>query len=97
MKCANCGRERPEGSGSVIKLTEDDQAMIQRVTGEPSPTEFFYCTPCYRIVTDPELGARMISGQLEMRLRMKGHPKAQQIAEGLYKLLKEQSKNKKVS
>lgn len=97
MKCSNCGRERSESAGSVLKLSEDEQAHIAKLTGAPSPIELFYCKPCYRIVTDREMGARLISGQIEVRLRLAGHPRAQQIAESFYRLLIEKSTSKQVS
>lgn len=96
-KCINCGRERLESSGRVLTLTDEERAVITKVAGEPPPTEFFYCTPCYRVVTDREMGARLISGQLEIRLRVAGHPRAKEAAEAFYKLLISKSESKQVS
>lgn len=97
MKCINCARERAPTAGKVIELTEEDRRLIRMTTGEESPTEYFYCNACYRIVTDREMGARMISGQLEIRLRAAGNPNAQQIAETFYKFLIEKSTKQQVS
>jgi len=97
MKCINCGRDRPQESGTVFKLTDQERAIIEKVAGEPPPIELFYCAPCYRVVTDREMGARLISGQLEIRLRLAGHPKAKQAAEAFYKLLISKSVAKQVS
>jgi hypothetical protein len=97
MKCVNCGRDRPESSGTMLKLTEEDQRLIGSASGETPPAELFYCKPCYGVLTDREMGARLISGQLEVRLRLANHPRARQVAEALYKYLIERSKNKQVS
>jgi hypothetical protein len=96
MKCVNCSRERDPSTGKIITLTEDERRVIAEALGE-APTTYFYCIPCYRILTDREMGARMISGQLEIRLRAGGNPRAQQIAETLYKFLIEKSAAKQVS
>ncbi len=97
MKCVNCGRERPPDSGTVLKLTESERDLITMSTGETPPLEYFYCQPCYRVITDREMGARLIAGQIEIRLRMMGHPKAQEVAERMYKFLIEKSSQKQVS
>ena len=96
MKCVNCGRERPETDCTTMTLTEDERAAILQMTGE-APTVVIFCKPCYRVVTDREMGARLISGQVEVRLWMAGNPKATQIAESFYKLLIDKSKTKQVS
>jgi hypothetical protein len=96
MKCVNCSRERAPNAGKVIELTEEERNLITMTVGE-APSSYFYCTPCYRILTDREMGARMIAGQLEIRLRASGNPRAQQIAETLYKFLIEKSATKQVS
>jgi hypothetical protein len=97
MKCEICGRDRQETEGTVIKLTDEEREFILLSTGSPAPLQYFYCAPCYRIVTDREQGARLISGQMEMQLRSAGHPHAHQIAERIYNFLIEKSKAKRVS
>ncbi len=97
MKCVNCSRERPESTGTVIQLTDEERGLIRKMSGDEPPTSYFYCKTCYRIITDREMGARMISGQLEIRLRAAGNPTAQEIAEKLYKLLIDKSTHKQVS
>jgi hypothetical protein len=96
MKCVNCGRDRPEADCSTLVLTEDERNVIRSLTGD-APVQLVFCKPCYRVITDREMGARLISGQLEARLRIAGNPKAQQIAETLYKFLIDKSKSKQVS
>ena len=81
----------------MVKVSEEDRAIISSAMGEPAPSEYFYCKPCYRVITDREMGARLIAGQVEIRLRMGGHPKAQQIGEAVYKFLIEKSAKKQVS
>jgi hypothetical protein len=97
MKCEVCGRQQPDDQGVSITLTEDERKAIAGASGMPAPEVYFYCKPCYGVVTDREQGARLISGQLEMRLRMAGNPFAEKIATRLYKFLIEKSAHKQVS
>jgi hypothetical protein len=97
MKCEVCGRDRAEDQGVRLALTAEDRRLISNSTGQPAPAEYFYCKPCYGVLTDREQGARLISGQIESRLRLAGHPKAQQIAEKVYTFLIEKSSSKQVS
>jgi hypothetical protein len=97
LKCINCGRERAQEEGRVVKLDDEAREMIKTLTKETAPEDFFYCAPCYRVITDREMGARLISGWFEMQLRVAGHPRAAQAAEAVYKFLIEKSARKQVS
>lgn len=97
MKCEICGRDRQLSEGTTILLSEEDRAFVAHATGVPAPTSYFYCNPCYKVVTDREQGARLISNQLEMQLRASGNPHAAKIAGRVYKFLIEKSKTKRVS
>jgi len=97
VKCVNCGRDREQHEGTVIELTEQDRKYIERAFKEGAPSEVFYCQPCYRVLTDREMGARLIAGQLEVRLRLAGHPRAQKVGEAMYKFLLSKAAPKQVS
>jgi uncharacterized protein YlaI len=97
MKCEICGRDRASDDGVVITLSAEEREFIAKSLKGSNPSSYFYCDPCYRVVTDREQGARLISGQLELQLRQSGHPKAREVADRFYKFLIEKSKDKQVS
>jgi len=97
VKCVNCGRDREQHEGTLIELTEQDRKYIEQAFKEGAPSEVFYCQSCYRVLTDREMGARLIAGQLEVRLRLAGHPRAQKVGEAMYKFLLSKAAPKQVS
>lgn len=97
MRCINCGRERGADEGHTLVLSEEDRAIISRATQEQAPPSYFYCKPCYRVVTDREMGARLIASQVEIRLRLAGHPRPSHVGEAVYRFLIEKSAPKQVS
>jgi hypothetical protein len=99
MKCALCGRDKPENQGVVVTLDDADKEALRLANPQDTTEEVFYCKPCHGVLTDPEKGARVLSGLVETQLRLKGAAPlvAEQAGERMYKTLIEKAKAKKDS
>jgi hypothetical protein len=65
-ECCTCHR-RVENCEVLILTPEEKKAI-----GKAAPEKLFYCKPCYRILTNRELGAQFLRGLAETGLRRAG-------------------------
>lgn len=82
MKCSVCKRDWPEGTCKVIKLTEEEQ-QFARQAGE-TDTEYAYCPPCWRVLSDKQMGAQFLKGHFQVQLRSQGVLDAEERAQKFY-------------
>ena len=90
--CAVCGRERD--IAETVHVSEAMRAAYPSIT---LPNEYHYCSPCWRLLSDQERGARLLSGMLQSHLSSKGHLDAQAPAKKFYEFLIRKSKGGLVS
>lgn len=68
MKNECCVCHRKAENCEVLILTPEEKKAI----GKEAPEQLFYCKPCYRILTNRELGAQFLRGLAETGLRRAG-------------------------
>ena len=82
-KCCICSQTR---ECVVLTLTDEERAAASKVGTNLGET-LAYCKACYKIATDPFVGAQLIKGLLEMRLRASGNPRAEEAGKKLHEFL----------
>lgn len=85
MKCDVCGQDRP---GKRVDLTAEEQALYLK-QGAEAKEAYFYCHPCWRILSNPERGPLLMRGLFERQLRAAGVPNPGEMADKYYRKLKE--------
>ncbi len=90
IKCM-CGYGKERGNCTVIRLTAAEKKKLP----VGSEDEFFYCSPCLKVIQDPEQGPRYMRGVFEQQLRDSGVPgtRATKLADEYYEELKEMQQN----
>lgn len=86
VHCCVCGAERERAACDIVTPTEAEKADIRKAGQEPE-AEYIYCKPCSKLLKDKEKGAALIRGLIATRLRMKGDPRAEYIAQRVYDFL----------
>lgn len=94
--CCVCNRNRPRPDCEVVVLTEQEKEAVQKM-GQTPEEEYVYCRPCFRILSNPETGAQLIKGVLQVQLRQSGVANAEQLANRYYDFLIAKAKKKKAS
>lgn len=79
VECAVCNRSKKRSECEVIRLTEAEKKSV-RSTGATPLDEYFYCRPCWRIVTDRFKGADLQKGIVQVSLQQIGVTNAEAIA-----------------
>ena len=97
MKCELCGRNRPENNGVVVTLTDADREIFLQLKTPVVADTVFYCKPCHSVLSDPEDGAKVLSGLMETKLRVAGMAPAQaeMLGNNMRRLLMEKASAKK--
>lgn len=90
-KCCVCSRPREDAEMKQIVLTASEREYVKAKTGEDA-TDYWYCIPCFRVLSDREQGAQLIKGSLQVSLTARGHPRAGEISQKVYEDLLEKSK-----
>jgi hypothetical protein len=93
MKCGICRRDRNQEDMKHIVLTTEERAFVKRAQGVDA-TEYWYCKPCFSVLSDREQGAQLIKGTLQVNLAAAGNPNAQKIAQKMYDRLIDRSAKK---
>lgn len=79
VKCALCGTGRSREACHIITLTPEERTAI-RESGAKPETEYVYCKPCWRRLSDPVTGPAIMKGLVQTRLRQLGVSDAERIA-----------------
>lgn len=79
VTCIICGRKRPRGQCHVIELTAKESAAI-RDMGQQPLTEYPYCQPCWKNITDPRTGPAFMGSYFEILLSRGGVGNSEKIA-----------------
>jgi hypothetical protein len=97
MKCKLCERDKPESQGVFVPLTEEQRAILKAMDAQDTTEAVFYCKPCHNVLSNPEQGAKVLSGLAETKLRLRGMAPAhaERLGDQMYKLLIEKTKAKK--
>ena len=90
--CAVCGRDRD--CPTTIHVTAEMRAAYPSIT---LPQAYHYCRPCWRLLSDREKGARLLSGLMQTQLSGQGNLDAQKMSAKFYEFLIEKSKSGLVS
>jgi len=80
IKCTICGRTRERSDAEIITLKPEELAEFERL-GQKVPTEFAYCKPCRRLMSDPNAAPQFMKGLAQVRLQQLGAVNAEQVAE----------------
>lgn len=89
MRCDICGRDRE--CAETIRLTAEVKAALTEA-GVTPPEEYHYCGPCWRVVSNREQGAQLLSGFFQTTLTGLGHTNARKAGEKMHTFLIEKSK-----
>ena len=97
MKCKLCERDKDRSQGILVPLTEEEREVFRGIDAQDTTEAVFYCKPCHNVLSNPEQGAKVLSGLLETKLRVSGMPpsRAERLGDQMYKLLIEKAKAKK--
>lgn len=77
--CNICGRSRPRGQLEIIQLTVKEKEYYRRI-GQEVLSEYAFCRPCWRVMSDPAKGPALIKSLFEISLSRSGVQNAEQIA-----------------
>jgi len=99
MKCELCGRDKLKTQGVSVTLTESDREVLLKLATPVNMDAVFYCKPCHGVLTNPEEGAKVLSGLMETRLRLSGMApaRAEMLGNNMRRLLLEKASAKKDS
>ena len=86
VQCAVCQRPKVRNSCEIIRLTREEKESIRKLGGTP-PDEYFYCKPCWRIITDRQKGADLQKGIIQVGLQRIGVSNAEEVADKYRKKL----------
>ena len=86
--CCVCGLDRD--CTEAISVTEDMRKAYPKYN---FPDILYYCKPCWRLISDPEKGARLLSQFFQATLSSRGAKNANVQADKLYEFLVEKAKN----
>jgi hypothetical protein len=84
MLCGVCGKERE--CPTTITLSEEMKETLQ-AQGLTPPDEYHYCAPCWRMVSDRERGARLLSGFFQVNLTGLGYANVDKAGAKLHAFL----------
>jgi hypothetical protein len=79
-----------------VVLTDEERAFVRQMSGKEM-TEWWECVPCRRLLANPEQGAQLIKGTLQIHLQASGVPGAERVAQAVYTRLRERAAKKPVS
>jgi len=82
-KCCICGHQC---DCVVLNLTDEERKAAAQV-GTSLGATLAYCKACYKIATDPLVGAQLIKGLIETQLRISGHPRAEEAGRRIHEFL----------
>lgn len=77
--CGVCGQPRPRSKCHIIKLSPEERQFF-RDQGQEPRTEYVYCQPCWRTLSNPVQGPNLGKGLIQARLRQLGVSNAEEIA-----------------
>ena len=86
MKCCVCNREWPDPKCHTVTLTDDEKAYI-RNNGGTVPDTYHYCGPCWKVLSDPLMGAQLIRGTIQSHLMANKVPNAEVLSQLFFKRL----------
>lgn len=86
MQCCVCGRDWPDAQCQTLTLSEEEKEHVRANKGKDFGP-FHYCAPCWKVLSDKNLGAQFIKGTLQSRLTLKGVPRAELWGQMLYSKL----------
>lgn len=91
--CCVCNRSKEESDGQTYILTEAEKASLVK-GGHTPKDQYFYCRPCFRMISDPATAAQLIKGVVQVSLTAQGNPKAEEIANRYYQFYLRNGKRK---
>jgi len=91
VKCCVCDRQWADDLCHTLHLTEDEKEYMAQ-SGQVVPDTYHYCPACWRILSDKNMGAQLIKGTIQTRLRSRGVPNADAFGQLLFKRLLELKK-----
>lgn len=91
--CSFCGQ--PADTGTTFKLTDDEKKALAEA-GVPAE-EVSYCAPCMRVFRDRKMGAEVLKGFFEMKLRIAGVASPEKHAKRFHEFLLKRAASKPVS
>ena len=71
MICCVCERDWPPDKCEILVLTEAERAHVQSL-GTTPPSQYVYCGPCSRVLSDKVQGAQLIKGTIQLHARAAG-------------------------
>lgn len=74
--CGVCGADGERKDQHVIVLTEEERKLLSETR-----TEYVYCQPCWRILSNPATAPALMSGIARYRLQQAGVDDADQLAQ----------------
>jgi hypothetical protein len=93
VACCVCNRQKEESDGQTYVLTNAEKATLVK-SGQTPLDKYFYCRPCFRMISDPEKAAQLIKGVVQVTLTAQGNPKAEEIATRYYQFYLRNGKRK---
>ena len=93
LACCICNRQKEESEGKTFVLTDAEKASLVKIRQSPLD-KYFYCRPCFRMISDPEKAAQLIKGVVQVSLTAQGNPKAEAIATRYYQFYLRNGKRK---
>lgn len=85
-KCCVCGREWPDERIHTLQLTAEEKAHIKSL-GKEAPESYPYCFPCWKILSDKVMGAQLIKGLIQSKLRASGVQRAELLSQVFFQRL----------
>lgn len=95
-ECCACGKEAKGKGAKTFQLRPEELLAIKSLGQEPL-TEYAYCGPCMRVMTNRDAGASFLKGVLLTRLRASGVANADRIAQRFHEFLLKRASQKPVS
>jgi len=88
LKCGLCGAGRPRASCHIITLSLEERQQL-RAMGQQPRSEYVYCKPCWRTLSNPVTAPAVLKGLVQTGLRQFGVENAEQVAQQYYNRLVE--------
>jgi hypothetical protein len=71
----------------VIDLTEAEKFYVMSMMNQSPPSQYIYCKPCWKLLSNRQQGAQFIAGSVQALVRSAGHPKSAQAGKKMLNFL----------
>jgi len=86
--CTLCQQSWPDTDCQVVTLTEEEVVQLKE-QGHNPPSQYTYCKPCWKVLSNPVSGPAVLRGLFEHHLKRVGVVNAEELADKYHKRLVE--------